>query len=283
MPSDSAASAAPPKPSRAGRNLTAAIVVGAGLGAVIIASLFVAKEAFLLVVLAVGGIGTWELDKALRTASVRVPLVPVYVGGLAMLLGSYYGGAEALSATMALTLIAIMVFRLVEGADGFVRDATAGVFVTAYVPLLGSFVVLMLADADWAGRIVVFVVTTIASDTGGYLAGALLGKHPMAPRISPKKSWEGFAGSVLGSMLAGWLTVVYTLDGPVWVGLLLGVVVATVATIGDLGESVIKRDLGIKDMGTLLPGHGGMMDRLDSLLVVAPVCWLVLYLLVPVA
>jgi phosphatidate cytidylyltransferase len=184
---------------------------------------------------------------------------------------------------MALTLIAIMVFRLVEGADGFVRDATAGVFVTAYVPLLGSFVVLMLADADWAGRIVVFVVTTIASDTGGYLAGALLGKHPMAPRISPKKSWEGFAGSVLGSMLAGWLTVVYTLDGPVWVGLLLGVVVATVATIGDLGESVIKRDLGIKDMGTLLPGHGGMMDRLDSLLVVAPVCWLVLYLLVPVA
>ncbi|MDQ3628597.1 MAG: phosphatidate cytidylyltransferase [Actinomycetota bacterium] len=283
MTSDSAASAAPPKPSRAGRDLSAAIGVGVGLGAVIIASLFVVKEAFLLVVLAAGGIGMWELGKALRTASVHVPLVPVHVGGGVMLLGSYYGGAEALSVTMALTMIAIVVFQLAEGVDGFVRDATAGVFVTAYVPLLGSFVVLMLTEADGPWRIVVFVVTTIASDTGGYLAGALLGKHPMAPRISPKKSWEGFIGSVLGCMLAGWLTVAYGLDGPVWVGLLLGVVVATIATIGDLGESVIKRDLGIKDMGTLLPGHGGMMDRLDSLLVVAPVCWLVLHLLVPVA
>lgn len=282
MTSDGAALPAPPKPSRAGRDLPAAIGVGVGLGAVIIASLFVVKEAFLLVVLAAAGIGVWELVQALRTASVRVPLVPVYAGGLVMLVGSYYGGTEVLAAAMALTMIAIVVVRITDGADGFVRDATAGVFVTAYVPLLGAFVVLLLAQPDGAWRIVVFVVTTIASDIGGYVAGVLLGKHPMAPTISPKKSWEGFTGSVVFCMVAGWLTVAYGLDGSVWVGLLLGVVVATTATIGDLGESVIKRDLGIKDMGTLLPGHGGMMDRLDSLLVVAPVCWLVLHLLVPV-
>ena len=120
-----------------------------------------------------------------------------------------------------------------------------------------------------------------ASDTGGYIAGVLAGRHPMAPTISPKKSWEGFAGSVAGSCLAGWLTVTYALDGDAWVGVLLGVATAVTATVGDLVESLIKRDLGIKDMGSLLPGHGGMMDRLDSLLLAAPVTYLLLSWLVP--
>jgi phosphatidate cytidylyltransferase len=262
--------------SRAGRNLPAAIAVGVGLGGLIVASLFVVKEAFLGVVVAAALLAIWELRQALATRDVHVPLVPVVGGGLAMLVGGYVGGTEVVSFAFALTAVGCLVWRLAGGAQGFVADATAGIFVTSYVPLLGSFVVLMLAADDGAWRIVAFIVTTIASDIGGYAAGVLFGKHPMAPRISPKKTWEGFAGSAIGCLLAGWLTVTYGLDGPVWAGLLLGATVVVVASLGDLAESQIKRDLGIKDMGTLLPGHGGIMDRLDSLLPVAPVAWLIL-------
>jgi phosphatidate cytidylyltransferase len=278
MTSSSAAPTAP-QPSRAGRNLPAAIAVGLALVAVIIASLFVVKEAFLAVVLAAAALGIQELRSALTVASVRLPVVPVGIGGAGMLVGAYYVGAEAVAVAMALTLVGLSVWRLAGGAEGFVRDASAGAFVAAYVPLLGSFVLLMLAERDGAWRVVTFIAVTAFSDIGGYAAGVLFGRHAMAPRISPKKSWEGFAGSILTSMVAGWALVTLALDGPGWLGVLLGAVVAVTATTGDLVESVIKRDLGIKDMGTLLPGHGGVMDRLDSLLVVAPVSWLLLQLL----
>jgi phosphatidate cytidylyltransferase len=277
MTSSSAASAAP-QPSRAGRNLPAAIAVAVALVAVILASLFVVKEAFLVVVLAAAALGVMELRNALAVASVRLAMVPLAVGAAAMVVSSYYVGAEGLSIAMAMTLVTVAVWRLAGGAEGFVRDVTAGSFVAGYVPLLGSFVLLMLAESDGAWRVVTFIATATFSDIGGYAAGVLFGRHAMAPRISPKKSWEGFCGSVVASMVVGWLLVTTALEGPAWVGLLLGAVVAVTATTGDLVESLIKRDLGIKDMGTLLPGHGGVMDRLDSLLVAAPVCWLLLQL-----
>jgi len=271
-----------PKVSRAGRNLPAAIGVGVGLGALLLVSLLVVRGAFLGVVVLAAVVGIWELSTALATASIRIPRMPLAVGGTAMLVAAWLGGAEALVGHLGFAVLLILVWRMVDGAQGFVRDVTAAVFVLAYVPLLGSFVVLMLVPADGAMRIVAFLVGVFASDTGGYIAGVLAGRHPMAPTISPKKSWEGFAGSVAGSSLAGWLTVTYALDGDPWVGVLLGVATAITATVGDLVESLIKRDLGIKDMGRLLPGHGGLMDRLDSILMVAPVAWLVLHLLVPV-
>jgi phosphatidate cytidylyltransferase len=278
MTSSSAAPTAP-QPSRAGRNLPAAIAVGVALVAVIIASLFVVKEAFLAFVLAAAALGIMELRTALSVGSVRLPVVPVAIGGAGMLIGAYYVGADAVAVGMALTLVAVSVWRLAGGAEGFVRDASAGAFVAAYLPLLGSFVLLMLAEQDGHWRVVTFIATTAFSDIGGYAAGVLFGRHAMAPRISPKKSWEGFVGSIVTCMVVGWALVTMALDGPAWLGLLLGAVVAVTATTGDLVESVIKRDLGIKDMGTLLPGHGGVMDRLDSMLVVAPVCWLLLQLL----
>jgi phosphatidate cytidylyltransferase len=175
------------------------------------------------------------------------------------------------------------VWRLSEGADGFVRDSSAGMFALSYLFLMGSFVLLMLAETDGPWRVVAFIVATIASDTGGYAAGVLAGKHPMAPSISPKKSWEGFAGSLVTGVVAGVLTVTMALEGDWWVGVLLGIAGVVMATLGDLSESLIKRDLGIKDMGDLLPGHGGLMDRLDSLIAVAPVAWVILHYLVPVA
>jgi phosphatidate cytidylyltransferase len=269
----------PVRTPRAGRNLPAAIAVGLAMAAVSIASLFVVKPLFLVVVLVVGALGVYELAQALGTRDIHVPLVPVLAGGAAMLVGSYVGGTEALSAAMALTMLACLLWRLGRGQAGYVADVTAGVFVVAYVPLLGSFVVLMLAEADGAWKVATFIAVTVASDVGGYAAGATLGRHPMAPRISPKKSWEGFAGSMIAGVVTGALMVSLALDGGWAVGLLLGACAVCLATLGDLGESLIKRDLGIKDMSSVLPGHGGMMDRLDSLLAVAPVAWLVLHTL----
>lgn len=269
--------------SRAGRDLPAAIGIAALLIALCLASLFVYKAAFLVLVLIVATVGVFELAKAFATVQIRVPLVPLVAGGLAILVGAYLGGTEAVSVGLALTALGIFIWRFPEGADGFIRDTSAGVLVLVYVPLLGSFALLMLAEADGPWRIVTFVLATVASDTGGYVAGVLFGKHPMAPTISPKKSWEGFAGSLLLGTAGSVLAVVFFLDGDWWSGLVLGVAAVLAATLGDLCESLIKRDLGVKDMGDLLPGHGGAMDRLDSLLAVAPVAWLVLHLLVPIA
>jgi phosphatidate cytidylyltransferase len=266
---------------RAGRNLPAAITVGVGLGIVILASLFVEKTAFLAVVGAAAVLALYELRQALSVAGIRVPLTPVVVGGLAMIAVGYFNGPEWVPIAMALTVLALMLWRLRLGAEGFVRDISAGIFALSYVPLLGTFVVLLLADEDGAWRVVTFIIVTIASDIGGYAVGVLFGRHLMAPRISPRKSWEGFAGSVAACLIAACLTVVYALDGAWWVGLILGGAAVVVATLGDLVESMTKRDLGIKDMGTLLPGHGGVLDRIDSLLAVAPVAWLILHALVP--
>lgn len=271
------------RPSRAGRNLPAAIGVGLGLVGMVLASLFIVKDAFVAVVAIALGIGMVEISRALKTADIQVPLLPVLTGGTVMLIGAFYGGVETAAVAMALTVIGTLIWRLSEGADGFVRDSSAGIFILSYLPLMGVFVMLMLSESDGEWRVVAFIVATIASDIGGYAAGVLWGKHSMAPTISPKKSWEGFAGSMVVGMAAGVGTVVWALDGRWWVGLILGAVGVIMATLGDLSESLIKRDIGIKDMGDILPGHGGLMDRLDSLIAVAPLAWLVLNYLVPVA
>lgn len=271
------------KQSRAGRNLPAAIGVGVSLCAMIVMSLFVVKDVFVAVVVIALGIGLWELARAFAKADITIPFLPIVTGGTIMLIGAFYGGMETAAVAMALTVIGTLVWRLAEGSDGFVRDVSAGIFSLSYLYLMGVFVLLMLIEDDGPWRIVAFIVATIASDIGGYIAGVLFGKHPMAPTISPKKSWEGFAGSLIAGIGAGIGTVVYALDGHWWVGVILGVAGVVFATLGDLSESLIKRDLGIKDMGDLLPGHGGLMDRLDSLIAVAPIAWLILHTLVDVS
>ncbi|MEJ7636145.1 phosphatidate cytidylyltransferase [Aeromicrobium sp.] len=275
--------AAAEKTSRAGRNLPASIAVGVGLVAMVLATLFIQKEVFIGVIAIALAIGLFELSRAFSTARIKIPVVPVLTGGTIMLVGSYLGGMETASIALALTVIGTLVWRLSDGAEGFVRDSSAGVFVLGYLYLMGSFVILMLVEDDGPWRVVAFIVATIASDIGGYIAGVLFGKHPMAPTISPKKSWEGFTGSLIFGVGAGIVTITYALDGDWWVGIILGIAGVVFATLGDLSESLIKRDLGIKDMGDLLPGHGGLMDRLDSLIAVAPIAWLILHTLVPVS
>jgi len=266
---------------RTGRNLPVAIAVGAGLGGLVILTLLTVKATFLLYMGIAVVIALAELTGAFAKRDIKIPLIPVVAGGAAMVTCMYWLGSRAALAALGLTVIAIWAWRLPGGASGYVKDVTAGVFATAYLPLPASFVAAMLVPADGPRRVLTFIILTICSDIGGYFAGITLGRHLMAPAISPKKTWEGFAGSVVACLVAGALCLTLLLHGHVWQGLLTGGAAVLAATLGDLVESMIKRDLDIKDMGTLLPGHGGILERLDSLLVCAPVVWLLLFAFIP--
>jgi phosphatidate cytidylyltransferase len=271
------------RPSRAGRNLPAAIAVGVGLGAVLLGSLLFERHLFVPVLALATAIGTAELAGALRRgAGIAVPLPVLLVGGQAMVWLAWPFGLRGLAVAFAGTALAVLLWRMRAGAAHYLRDVAAGVFTATYVPLFCSFATLLVAAPDGAGRALTFLLCVVASDIGGYAAGVLTGRHLMAPTISPKKSWEGFAGSQAAGVLAGALCVALLLNAEWWKGALLGSLLVISATLGDLVESMIKRDLGIKDMGALLPGHGGLMDRLDSLLPSAVVAWAVLSLVVPV-
>ncbi len=269
--------------SKAGRNLPAAVAVGVLLVSLIISSLVVVQWGFVALATASLMIGVWELRGGLASGHVHIPVIPVLAGTLAMGPAAYVGGGTALSITFGLTVLAVIAWRAAGGLDGASRDITGGVFVVAYAPFLAAFSALMAAAPEGPKRIFVFVAVTVMSDIGGYAVGVLAGRHPMAPSVSPKKSWEGFAGSTVACVLMGAAAVPLLLGGPVWAGVVLGLITVVIATMGDLAESMVKRDLGIKDMGSLLPGHGGIMDRLDSLLLVVPFAWALLALWVPVA
>lgn len=268
---------------RAGRDLRAATLVGIVLAILVIGSMVVWKPAFVALAAAAIVVAVWELSRALGEAGVRVPVVPVLLGSVLMIIAGYVGGPESLAVGLGLTAVAVIVWRLGEPGHGYLKDTTAGLFVAVYVPFLAGFATVLLRPEDGHWRVLSLLAVVVASDTGGYLAGSLLGRHPMAPTVSPKKSWEGFVGSVVLGTLVGVAAVVVLLGGSWWAGLVFGLAGVIAATLGDLGESMIKRDLGIKDMSDLLPGHGGLMDRLDSVLTTAPVAWIVLNALVEVS
>ncbi|MEV7965325.1 phosphatidate cytidylyltransferase [Sphaerisporangium sp. NPDC088356] len=279
-PGDLPSASSKPGRIRTGRNLPAAIGVGVALGAAVIGSLYTVKALFLLVLVAAVGIGVVEMVRAFAVRDMRVPVRLVLAGFVAMVAGAYWGGPIWLLGAFTLTVLTLLTQRMFQGQEGYVRDAAASVLTSVYPALIAGFVPLMLSKPDGADRVVIFIAVTVCSDIGGYFAGILFGRHQMSA-ISPKKTWEGFAGSVLACVLCGALLVRYLLEGQFWQGAVVGVVVAMCATLGDLVESVIKRDLGIKDMGNLLPGHGGLMDRLDSLLATLVPVWLLLAVFVP--
>ncbi|MFB9378116.1 phosphatidate cytidylyltransferase [Kineococcus gynurae] len=279
-----APSGAPASTGKAGRNLPVAIGMGVGMGLVLCLTLFIEPVAFVVLASVAVLYGTVEMTRALRARHLEVPMLPAAAGTLAMLPGAWFGGAVTLGIGYLLTVLATVGWRLLgppKERDAplpvpSIRDVAAGIFVVTYGPLLAGFAVLMLAQPDGPWRVFVFILLVVASDVGGFAAGVLFGKHPMAPFVSPKKSWEGLGGSLTAGAVLGAVSFPLLLDGSWWAGALVGLVAVGVATVGDLSESMIKRDLGIKDMGTLLPGHGGVMDRLDSLLPAAPVVYLLM-------
>jgi len=269
-----AAAGTPDTPaSKAGRNLPVAITAGVVLAALVVGSLVWQKWLFIVLAVVCLWIGITELANGLATRGIRVTRWPLLAAVPLVGIVAYLYGTTTYLAVFAALVIVILVWRLTEGVDNYVRDAGASILVAAYVPLMLGFAVLTLATDDGAWRIVAFIALTIGSDIGGYAAGVLFGKHPMAPGISPKKSWEGFAGSLVVQVAIGVGLFVTVLSGSWWQGALAGVVLTITATLGDFIESALKRDLGIKDMGSILPGHGGLMDRLDSLIPNAFVSW----------
>lgn len=278
------ATAADRPPSRLGRDLPAAISVGVALGVVIVASLWFIRELFIVVVAVAVAVATWELAGALRRGGdIKVSLVPALIGGQVMLWLAWPFGALGVVAATATTMLVCLLWRMPDGPDNFLRDVSASMFTVAYVPFFAAFAAMLVLPLDGTQRVLTWMICVVASDVGGYAAGVVAGRHPMAPNISPKKSWEGFAGSLIAGSIAGAICVSELLHGEWWLGAPLGALLVAAATIGDLIESLIKRDLGLKDMGSLLPGHGGLMDRMDSMLPTALVAWVLLSTFVPTA
>ncbi len=260
------------------------VLVGLGLLVIVGVSLFIRKDVFALLAVLALAAAMWELARAFSRADIHLPLVPLLVGTVGILVSAYTTGSEALVVAFLLTVGGAVVWRVLDGSGRpALRDAAAAAFATAYLPFLAGFALLMLAEGDGPARVALFILLGVASDTGGYAVGSLLGRHPMAPSVSPKKSWEGLAGSIVLACVVGVVGVQTAFAAEPWIGAVLGLASVVTATLGDLGESMIKRDLGLKDMGRVLPGHGGLLDRLDSLLPTAPAVWLVLALLVPVS
>lgn len=262
-----------PSTGRAGRNLPAAIASGVGLGALVVVSLIWLPWLFGVLAGAVLLLGVHELTRAFAVRDIAVARTPLYAATPLAMAGAYVYGVTALVTVIGAGVVVILLWRIRRGADGYVRDVTASVFVLGYISLMGGFAMLILAASDGPARIVVFILLTIGNDIGGYATGVLFGRHPIAPSISPKKSWEGLVGSFVVQCLLGVAAFVWLLDAPWWQGLVMGAVMTVTATAGDFAESAIKRDLGVKDMGNVMPGHGGIMDRLDSLVPNAFVAW----------
>jgi phosphatidate cytidylyltransferase len=262
---------------RTGRNVPVSIAVGVALVLLVLASLLIWPPAFPGLIVVAAGAGVWEMTRALKVTGAEPPLIPLLGGAVLMVGLAWHDGADSLLIGLAVTIAAALLWRLADGVQAVRKAFTPTVMVAVYVPFLLSFAILLQlpdADSDGRWRILCTLFAVVLSDTGGFVAGVFLGRHKMAPSISPGKTWEGFAGSICAAAIGSALFLYFLLDIPSYWGLLFGAVVSVVAVVGDLAESMLKRDLGLKDMSNLLPGHGGIMDRLDSILFAVPTAYL---------
>ncbi|BBX60046.1 Phosphatidate cytidylyltransferase [Mycobacterium shottsii] len=293
-PADEPVQEPPKKASRAGRDLPAAIAVGLSIGLFLVATLVFAPRGWVAICAFAMVVATHEVVRRLREAGYLIPVVPLLIGGQLTVWLSWPYGVRGVLAGFGATIVVCMFWRLFmqdnrphdgAGSDGvpasgtYLRDTSTTVFLAVWVVLFGSFGAMLVYPPNGTGWVFCVMIAIIASDVGGYTVGVLFGKHPMVPTISPKKSWEGFAGSLFCGIVATTITATFLAHEPPWVGALLGVLFVLTTTLGDLVESQVKRDLGIKDMGRLLPGHGGLMDRLDGVLPSAVAAWIVMSLL----
>jgi phosphatidate cytidylyltransferase len=263
---------------RAGRNLPLAIGTALALAGVLIATLVLSRPAFVAFLLGIVTLALLELLTVLRARATR-PARPVVLamGGL-LVVGAYLEGPSALSFGLLATILAGFAWYLVDPARSEVtRNVAATVFAVVYVPFMAAHLSLVVGRADhYVGALIGYAALVVIYDTAAYATGATLGRRPIAPQVSPNKSWEGAIGASVACLAAGAFLL------PLWEpwtlasGLVLAAATCVVAPLGDLSESMLKRDLAVKDMGSILPGHGGMLDRVDALLFMAPVLYYVL-------
>jgi len=276
---------------RTGRDLLVAIIIGLAIGALLLASLLFVKWAFVFIALAGSLLAIFELSRALRAGGRRVDVAPQLIAGALTVAAGYFADLWLCWAMLFVGIVFVVIWRLLgqmAARDGrtygdVLKDVSVGSFVQIYVPFLAALTLILLRQDGGEWWVLSFIGVVVAADTGAYASGLLFGKHPMAPRVSPKKTWEGFAGAVFASLLVGVLLAVFLLNLPWWAGLIFGAGLVASATLGDLAESMLKRDLGIKDMSSWLPGHGGFLDRLDSILPSAVVALALFFVLSPLA
>jgi phosphatidate cytidylyltransferase len=266
--------------SRSGRNMGAAAAVGLSLLAIVLGTAWWSPLAFALLTCIISLIAVVEWRTALAKNGRQVPMVPVVLSTVGFMIATWYYGPEGLVVALMVGCAGTVAWRVVdERIENTLADSLASMLTLLWIPFLASFLVLLeFADAGWQ-RVLIVILAVAGADSGGLFAGMLFGRHPMAPRVSPKKTWEGFAGGLLLGTAVPALAAFYLYDGRWWIGALVGVACVFAATLGDLSESALKRDIQVKDMSSLLPGHGGIMDRLDSLLIAAPVAYVVFALL----
>ncbi len=263
---------------RAGRKLGPSIVVSLSLIALIWFALAYHREIFAVVVAVAVLFGIREIVRAFGARDIYISVVSLAAGALGLTYATWNGGVAGLAIATAIAIPLLLIQLLTKGPEGFVQSATATTFSLLYLPFLAGFLILLARPNNGLERVMTFVVLVGCNDTFGYAVGVLLGKHPLVPTISPKKSWEGLIGSLVFTVVGGSLSFAYILSMDWWIGAVVGLMIVFTATCGDLIESAMKRDLQLKDMGSLLPGHGGILDRLDSVLISAPALWLALEL-----
>jgi phosphatidate cytidylyltransferase len=264
---------------RAGRKLLPSIAVGLFLLAIIFSTMAYIPVLFAVFVGIAVLIALHELTTAFKAQEIQINYLQLSVATTLILASSWIGGLPGLAVSVAIALIANLFLVLLRGTEGFIKNATASAFALLYPGFVAGFIFLLARSGEGYSYIATLVILVGCNDTFAYVFGVLLGKHPLAPKISPKKTWEGFVGGLIFTSIGSALAFYYLLDHHAAIGALAGFAGVLAATVGDLVESAIKRDLSIKDMGTLLPGHGGMLDRLDSALITAPVMWCCIELL----
>ena len=263
---------------KAGRKLGPSIVVSLSLIALVWFALVYRREVFAVVVAIAVLLGIREIVRAFSARGIYISVVSLAAGAVALTYATWNGGAAGLAIATAIAIPLLLIQLLTKGPEGFVQSATATTFSLLYLPFLAGFLILLAKPSTGLERVMTFVVLVGCNDTFGYIVGVLFGKHPLVPVISPKKSWEGLIGSLVFTVIGGSLAIKYIMEMQWWIGAIVGLMIVFTATCGDLIESAMKRDLHLKDMGTLLPGHGGILDRLDSVLISAPALWLALEL-----
>ena len=261
---------------RAGRKLGSSILVSLGLLLLIWITLSTFRVSFAVLVTCAVILGIREINRAFTAVDIHVPLWSLTTAAIALGASTWIGGVSGLAVATAISFPALLVLLLPRGTENFVKTASASALALIYLPFLAGFLILLARPSNGLERVMTFVILVSCNDTFAYFTGVLIGKHPLAPRISPKKTVEGLIGSLIFTVIGGALAFHFIMDSEYWIGVLAGILTVFTATAGDLIESALKRDMAIKDMGSLLPGHGGVLDRLDSVLFAAPALWLAL-------